>query len=254
MICRPHRADGRDGWVLIRQTEHAAISAKLAQKWGASPFEAVDDRILRAIRHHDDGWNDWDSKIRLAASDGGPISFDEMEWSDTCPIWSNSIDFARQLGSLEAHIVAEHFLKLLSFSHRATNFEAFAGKYTRLSRLWLDDWLAESPEHSAAAASLAVEQLRFFDRLSLWFCCREQVASETHTTAETRQLVLTPAIDRPNAFTADPWPWLDPSVELPVNGYKIPADCEPLQFLDLAAAGEPHRLQFSIGPRMDLGI
>lgn len=89
------REEGRD-WLLIPQIEHAHVAGDVAAVWGNDEVAAFPDsrELLSAVRHHDDGWREWDTAPRLHAETGIPRSFLEMPMPVATEIWSRSIEIA----------------------------------------------------------------------------------------------------------------------------------------------------------------
>ena len=87
------RPDGQSEWVLIGQVDHAALAAALAESWGAEAYAPLVPReaLLTAVRHHDDGWPEWERLPALDPATGRPLNFTEMPTADTLDIWRRSI-------------------------------------------------------------------------------------------------------------------------------------------------------------------
>ena len=68
--------DAGDAWQIVLQTDHADLSAQLAEAWGGPGFTRPEPYapLVRAARCHDDGWATWEQRPRLDA-DGAPQSF-----------------------------------------------------------------------------------------------------------------------------------------------------------------------------------
>ncbi|QDU39823.1 hypothetical protein Mal4_41710 [Maioricimonas rarisocia] len=87
------RRTSENSWLLIAQTEHARIAAELARAWGNDRFAPLSlaDWLVPAIRHHDDGWSDWDDAPHVDPETGTPRDFTEMAMADATAIWRRSI-------------------------------------------------------------------------------------------------------------------------------------------------------------------
>ncbi|MFG0334180.1 MAG: DUF3891 family protein [Maioricimonas sp. JB049] len=87
------RRTSENSWLLIPQTEHARIAAELARAWGNSRFAPLSlaDWLVPAIRHHDDGWTDWDNSPQTDPESGTPRDFTEMPIAESTAIWHRSI-------------------------------------------------------------------------------------------------------------------------------------------------------------------
>ncbi len=178
--------DGRPAWLLVTQRDHAALAAELSQRacvsaaLGSDP--AVRQEVEWTIRHHDDGWQDWDEAPGFADDPPGrPRSFDEMRVEDAHAIWTRSIQEARRRGPLAAWLVIRHFLHLRSVSSSAADpaAERFARQFEPLADTCWREWLeaAKFAGHSGVAASdpaevalQGLDRLRWADRLSLCLC------------------------------------------------------------------------------------
>jgi uncharacterized protein DUF3891 len=227
------RRDCPDGdpprWILIRQIDHAHLAGKLAEHWGAAPFAPLvaRDELLWAIRHHDDGWRDWDATPDVDPQSGRPRSFTEMQAADSVEIWSASIETARGAGNLQAFVVAAHFCALArrAIGSRREAAEAnviddFLSRYKTESATWLSNWQARNPAlNTPERAQLALAQLQFFDLLSLWFCCAARARPERLQPPGGPTLTLQP-------FDADqvlcsPWPLETDRLNLEVEGRAV---------------------------------
>lgn len=243
-------------WVLIAQIEHAHLSGRLAEHWGADGFAALQPRaeILWAVYHHDDGWRDWDQAPGVDPARGQPRAFTEMEIDDSLAIWSGSIDGAAKAGKLEGYLVAGHFCAL---AMRASawknadpawrNAQAFIEHYEARMQSWLTDWQNEDRRsHTWAIAEAALEQLQFFDSLSLWFCCAEATDPEVVRTPAGPPLTLTPR--DPRHLRLSPWPLVVERLNLEVPGRIVPAGHYGSRDELAAAASQPVILQFELQP------
>src|SRR5581483_10014235 len=110
---------GRAFWVLISQVEHARVAGELAQQWGNPPLTPLvpRDELVATIRHHDDGWAEWERMPGVDPQLGQPYAFTEMPLADSLAIWRKSIDGARSLGNLAPYLVSGHFSALLRHSN-----------------------------------------------------------------------------------------------------------------------------------------
>lgn len=178
-------ADGRRGWLLVSQVEHARLSAQLAAQCplalpsgGGAERPATGEvhaELLAAIEHHDDGWSEWERAPLLDPFYRRPLSFVELPAAEATAIWSRSIEFARQWGPLAGWVVAGHFLRLAEPADGEDDLAEVAQwrAHTAAAREpWLQTWLAEErDQRSRFVADRAVQWLQLFDVLSLWLCC-----------------------------------------------------------------------------------
>lgn len=188
--------DGRPGWALIGQVEHARIAAEVCRAWNAEAFPLAEPHaeLLAAVVHHDDGWLAWE--LRPTVVDGRPRDFMEMPLDESLAIWRRSIAVAQTFGPLAAYAVGSHFAALCRWArsehshdeawiHLADEFIAEQEELAS-ERLMDLDRRQESKSADAGAnatmrrvalrenADRAWHALQFFDRVSLWLCCAER--------------------------------------------------------------------------------
>ena len=223
--------DGVPQWILISQVEHARLSGELARHWGAFPFAPLVPcpEVTDAIAHHDDGWAQWERGPGIDAETGRPLAFTEMPAEVGLPIWTVSIERALALGNLAAWMIAGHFSSLLegSTTAKSETGRRWLAKYRDCRAGWLRHWMTEEPAaHTPRVAERALGHLQFFDAISLWLCCAEQVQPATMTPPGGPSLMLTPGADTTageQIIRVAPWPLAIPSLTLSVPGRAIPA-------------------------------
>ncbi|MBI3468522.1 MAG: DUF3891 family protein [Planctomycetes bacterium] len=227
-----HTADGEHRWLLISQPEHARLSGLLAERWGAEPFVPLEprDELLAAVYHHDDGWADWEKSPQVDPQSGRPLAFTEMPLADSLAIWRGSIEGVIRFGDLAPWAVAGHFSALLRSS---TTWRKAGGEQTRLAREflqeqdarraeWLARWLSVDPKaHTRELAEQGLRHLRFFDALSLWFCCAERSLPQAFEPPSGPPITITP-VDS-GLLVAEPWPFTVPELTLSVFGRSVRA-------------------------------
>lgn len=94
MIRRP---EGND-WLLLSQVEHARLAGRIADVWGNAVVSnlPLPELLVPAVRHHDDGWYEYEQALQLDSETGTPRSFTEMPMDVATGIWSRSIEFCLQ--------------------------------------------------------------------------------------------------------------------------------------------------------------
>jgi hypothetical protein len=184
------REDGAD-WLLIPQIEHAHVAAEIAAAWG----RALSPDVVAAVRHHDDGWREWDASPRIDPETGIPRSFLEMPMSVATEIWSRSIELCGQERKPQSEVdqtssplgglaVSGHFCWLAEQACESRDdpeelaaIERFLEAQARQQTAWREA-LQRQENASTADVDLQVElgfrTVQFFDRLSLWLCCAVQ--------------------------------------------------------------------------------
>ncbi len=259
MIVRPQRhADGREGWLLIAQQEHARLAFDLCQGWRPL-LEFVDPPGLEAaILHHDDGWQSWDAEPGVDPATGRPRDFLNMELSAVLPMWTASIDGAARHSPLAAYVVSGHFSALLEHSkliEQPANEEAaraFLADEAKRRSYALQQWLRDDPvepgvpARTPEAADWALACLQFFDRLSLWLCCGESANAATIPTPGDGELRLNPVT--PYEIEVEPWTWEVPQMRLSVAGRWIAARTYRDAADVLSAREGEHRLTWTLRP------
>lgn len=161
--------DGARMWLLVSQVAHAHVSGALVEHW----HDEFAPDVVEAIRHHDDGWSEWESAPRMNAEIGAPYSFLEMPIAESVVIWDGSIAAARQFGPLAGWIVCGHFYNLLADSEHANEPPAIAWLTAKrkVRTAWLDEWIRANPSHTLENAKRAQQMLPLADLFSLWLCC-----------------------------------------------------------------------------------
>lgn len=178
-----------DQLVVIRQTDHGALSGFLAREWGnevfrrPEPFEA----FHLAAGEHDNGWREWELKPKLDPKTRLPYSFMSIPTEQHIALYQHGIDRVVQ---------ADHYAGLLTSLHcsglydraRAT-MPGFSAKYVKssesqavseflqrlkLQQLRLKSDLRANPVTRGFTEETALEKnmrlLEVLDRLSLYFC------------------------------------------------------------------------------------
>jgi hypothetical protein len=83
-----------DQLLLIRQTDHAALSGVLAEHWGGGDFARPEPRgsVLLAAARHDDGWREWEQAPKVNPATRRPYNFTEMPVGEHFPFYLRGID------------------------------------------------------------------------------------------------------------------------------------------------------------------
>lgn len=118
--------------------------------------------MLRATRHHDDGWEDWEANF----DEPEPVQFNIPDLKDPLEIWKRTLSLAEQRDPVEAYLIGHHAYYL---NHdRAKAFNSWLCEQQRR-------WVPEPPPALDRAGAL----LQTWDALSLTFCLRSGPASRT---------------------------------------------------------------------------
>lgn len=107
------RRENNGGWILITQHDHAQLSGEIMTHWGNDKFHKPEpyDQVLFAVREHDSGWKDWDSKPKINPESGYPANFTEMSFEDQGDIWRRCYRPYSEEQPYASCLVALHFSK-----------------------------------------------------------------------------------------------------------------------------------------------
>jgi hypothetical protein len=162
MIVRPHGSS----LLLITQPDHAALAARVMDRWLTRGFPAEPRRaaILRAVAEHDDGWREVDAAPLVDPAAGRIQDFISAPAAVRQGVWPRAVD--RLAGDpAVAALVSQHAIQIYS---RFTDDPAW--------RAFFAEMTTRRDEH-ARAAGLSAEALAhdyFFvragDLISLTFC------------------------------------------------------------------------------------
>ena len=239
---------GSAAWLLIRQIEHARLSAALARQWRFWPeakFSSIRNHLLDAVHHHDDGWLDWDNDPTLRQTDGAPLSFLEMPIDASLAIMTESIRRATLLGPLAGYVVAGHFLYLRGKSAAAAGerVRQWSARTETERDFLLSQWQNESPElHTPAVASEALQWLQIWDALSLWFCCVEPHSKYEATLPDQTLITFRPAGG--GRVDVIPWVFHERELQVGVQAIQCPAERHSSAAALMADRGQTLKLRW----------
>lgn len=178
------RRDTDNLWLLISQLEHARIAAELAEAWNDP--ELVDfprrSELLSAIRHHDDGWADWELAPTINEA-GEPRDFTEMPMAVASRIWGRSIQTCADQTAFGGLWVSRHFCHLAEHALETRDtaedldaLKAFLFQQASIQEQWREKLAATTGDFSSCEER-GYLWLQNFDRISLWLCCAERTES-----------------------------------------------------------------------------
>ena len=178
---RPALLRARDGVVLVRQADHAAVSAHLATQW-RRPTAFTNELwqgLIDATQHHDDGWIDEDARPEIDPN-GVPRHFLNMPLQTHLEIWRRSIGMALDRSPLVGLLVARQARWLYTPREPSKGDQDRANKQrSEYEQRLLQDFLHEtdrevtriesdlSAQHTSELLDLARGLLSFLDALSL---------------------------------------------------------------------------------------
>lgn len=261
--------DGAEQWLIVSQIEHARLSGELArhcsvslsEELSAESLAPIQDEVLQAIFHHDDGWLEWDFCPGLDPASGRPLSFREMELKDSLHLWTRSIDRVARIGPLAAWMVATHFVELLEGSTREHD-RTLQAEWLQAMEVqrpeWFAKWQAQNPQvHTAKLANQALVHLKVFDVLSLWLSLHVPMADESATeppspyrigedTPLHAELNATAPVSGPTwRVQVEPWIFDEPDFKLEATGMIVPIQAYR-DGGELLAAGKEYRLSWTV--------
>ena len=225
-----------EGLVLVRQVDHQAQCAAMAEVWGNADFARPPDwgQIVAAADCHDEGWRVEDERPTINRR-GAPTDFPDIDRARHVGLYSRGIERAEAQHPLIGLLVSMHGV----------------GLYRQ--RLGLDG--PETGEHgSAVAAFLATEDarqerlratlgddldlalwtwdayrlLQAFDSLSLYLVWRGLGSGVLGVLPQVPRWLGDPGVDivceSLGRFTAscDPFPFAGDEVELPIEARAVP--------------------------------
>jgi hypothetical protein len=221
----------RDGdLLLIRQTDHAALSGVLAEHWGALLFARPQPRasVLLTAARHDDGWREWEAAPKVNPATRRPYNFTELPVGEHFPFYLRGIDGVVRDDRYAGLLVSMHLsglyrkrygldpgLGLDRFPPEVRPVvEDFLRRLDEQQKQWREQLRHDSLVPAEAAEEVAVwtnyRLLQVYDLFSLYFCMappREYTLRHVPVNAATpdTELRLRPAGG--NALTVDPYPF-----------------------------------------------
>lgn len=254
--------------VVVRQTDHMAQVARIAEAWGNATFPAPEHReeTIRAAALHDNGWRDWEEHPTLVPETGRPRNLTEVEPAVHAAFYRAGVERAVAIDPYTGLLVSMHATVLeagVDGWNRQTLMPPTRDDLSEVERSFIAEQaavqrrlradLATSPRYgrSVAPARLwpAYLRLRAWDRLSLYFVYFGMGdGSLDHVpTAEGEATVALRQIG-PRSATADPWPFDRGAVAFPVVAVRVPDrrydDGE--EFLEVLAGTEPEVQEFTM--------
>lgn len=161
VIVRPHD----NGWLLITQPDHAALSAHLMTHWTADGLlnHPRRDLILLATREHDAGWGDVDVTPIVDPVSRQLLDFVHAPDAIRQDVWPRSV--AHLTGEpYAAALVAQHALHVYRDNRVLPAWTAFFARMEALR----DEHLARTP-HALTTLEDDYQFVRLGDLLSLFF-------------------------------------------------------------------------------------
>jgi hypothetical protein len=237
------RRNGPKGFLLISQSDHAALAAQIATHWGNTlfPKPSPHDAVIAATECHDAGWSMHDDRPLLNEAKI-PAAFYEMPVGSYIRIWVASVSAAAARGGpMAGLLVSWHFTALSQIVPAESSNEGLqnmlhdfaaaqqARRVEYCDALGLSKGCVQYPPAAAserdAEAIYNLWVLRMCDWLSLLLC-------DDGLPEPLREPPAVPPGCRANPITArwknrqtlylDPWPLQVGSLALDISGLRIP--------------------------------
>jgi hypothetical protein len=263
------RQDG-DTLVVVRQTDHMAQTARIAERWGNGDFPAPEHReeTIRAAALHDAGWRDWEEHPTLLPQTGRPRNLGELDASVHTAFYAGGVDRVVALDPYAGLLASMHAVQLyvgLSGWDTQTLEPSARPEMSAVERSFvtgqaalqrrLREALATSPRFGDAVGPSrlwpAYLRLRAWDRLSLYFVYFGLgEGTLDHVPATGGEVTIALRQVGPRTALADPWPFDRDRVSFPVVAVRIPdrryQDGEEL--LRALASAEPEVQEYTMLP------
>lgn len=211
MIRRPYE----DGWLLIRQTDHARLSADLARAWQP----ALPEPTTFLIEHHDDGWDAWEERPETGA--GVPLNFTELDAASHVAIWERGI--TRLKDPYHKLLVSRHACHLMSHKPGTEDFFALQAQNQRA-------WASEIPVSTLETLHTDFTLLQLFDWLSLLLAWKDEPVDDV------AGMTIRPTL---RGALFDPFPFGDRPITVSTTGRWIRMDHYETADLQAALAEAP---------------
>jgi hypothetical protein len=168
-------------WLLINQTDHAALAGEMARNLASPDFPVLDEHVLQAIALHDDGWRTIDHPLAPHSTRARPLSFFEEAPSDIFRAWNGSIARATAVAPISGILVSEHFCRIARDFARAPGTPPETAQVLTAfveREIARQEGLRAQQSREPAEINLLVDVLQFFDLLSLYACSGSREAVE----------------------------------------------------------------------------
>jgi hypothetical protein len=107
------REEGGEVW-LFDQRDHSVLCGRMAEQWGAPPFEPVGAEVRTAAGGHDGGWPEWDALPRLDPRTGLPHPYSDMPAADYREIWERGLRRGWREGDVAGLLVSLHAMRFFA--------------------------------------------------------------------------------------------------------------------------------------------
>jgi hypothetical protein len=163
----------KEGYILVKQHDHAHLSGQLADHWKEEFFKGKDkkEEVLYAVYQHDRGWISLDESPFWNDRDDVPYSFMDFPLVPKLVHYEFGIDKVKENNSYAALLCSLHYTALLysASADKAGNYLSHEKQRQRKLKEQLHIHSTEKEEQLTYHFHL----LQFFDRLSLYLCINE---------------------------------------------------------------------------------
>jgi hypothetical protein len=171
-----------DGWIVIRQMDHATHCGKVARAWRDGPFggpESVTSSLEYAAGYHDLGWTEIDKHVEVNA-DGTPMNFTQIDEKRHTEFYSGAVRTIAGTDPYAGYLVSLHATGLYSRRFGWSGLKPV--DWTAIGPYGRSLLVREMAFRAELAPSIAPEQVEFenawrdymlletFDFLSLLTC------------------------------------------------------------------------------------
>lgn len=153
-----------DGFVLIKQHDHALISGEFAQRWKAKPRPL--NSTLYTVSQHDRAWRPLDEEALWNEEKGRPYSFVDYPAEPKVRAYERGIDSLEAEDRYAACLCSKHYERLVRDLGRTEVEARFAESETRRQERLQSGMSSEEVENLGRNLSF----LRLCDGLSLFVC------------------------------------------------------------------------------------
>jgi hypothetical protein len=227
--------------VIVRQTDHMAQVARMAEQWGNAQFPAPDHReeTIRAAGLHDNGWRDWEEQPTLLPDTARPRNLGEMERAVHAAFYAAGVERAIAIDAYTGLLVNLHASALYAgvegwddemtppFPPDANDIQRRFIEERTAQRRQLRAQLSGHPHWAAAAERAplwaAYLRLRTWDRMSL-FLLYDREAEKDYDHVPTTDGETTITLRRVDEHTAaaTPWPFSGDEASVPAVVARVP--------------------------------
>lgn len=231
-----------DELLVVRQTDHMAQVARMAEQWGNDDFPPPEHReeTVRAAGLHDNGWRDWEDHPTVVPDTGRPRNLSEIEPEVHAAFYRAGVERAIAIDPYTGLLVSLHAsvlyagvdgwdLATLTPPDRrdlGPVQREFIGGQSRLQRALRED-LASSPRYGRSVEPdrlwPAYLRLRAWDRLSLYFVYHgmgEWMLDHVPWVHGEVPIALQQIGER--EAVANPWPFIGDRAVFPVVVTRVP--------------------------------